>query len=406
MALPTYELRVLSGPQKGASLLLKTGLPIDIGSLNAVGCQVVLRDPLINTQRLRLHVPAKGRMGQDNVLALEPLGCDAQGIRLHVLAGSIEMAGQTLDSPSLVGWPDFVPIKMGDTVLAIGPIQADPSAWAHALNLALMPCSKTLAPAAQNNRPPHTAAQRSVGLWLSIAGGTMTTAALALWVGSTLTSIPPLPTPSEEHRLAKVLSHASFRQLQSSPCPNPQPKLQWRCQLTSKKIIVHGDLLTQAEQAQLEQQLEQTQIDAHLQVRVAEKLQTAVADIYRMNAVTPTIVPNENLSDVGQIQVQTQERDEARLRQIEAIVRHDVVGLSRLQTHNTPPTTEPPPNPGVNDPAKRLASIVAGPTPYVVTADGARYFVGAMLPSGHRLASIANQQIMLEKNGQLTPLTF
>ncbi len=60
----------------------------------------------------------------------------------------------------------------------------------------------------------------------------------------------------------------------------------------------------------------------------------------------------------------------------------------------------------VDDPGKRVASIVPGATPYVVTADGTRYFLGALLPSGHRLAAITETEVMLEKDGKSSPLKF
>jgi type III secretion protein D len=104
--------------------------------------------------------------------------------------------------------------------------------------------------------------------------------------------------------------------------------------------------------------------------------------------------------------VQTHERDEKKLQQIEIVARRDVTGLTNLQAENTPPQVVPEPTQVVDDPGKRVASIVTGATPYVVTADGTRYFVGALLPSGHRLASISEQQVMLDKDGKLTPLKF
>ena len=53
----------------------------------------------------------------------------------------------------------------------------------------------------------------------------------------------------------------------------------------------------------------------------------------------------------------------------------------------------------------RLA-LVPGEPAYVVTVDGARYFVGAMLPSGHRIARIAPQQVVLERDGRQMNLNF
>jgi len=72
-------------------------------------------------------------------------------------------------------------------------------------------------------------------------------------------------------------------------------------------------------------------------------------------------------------------------------------------------SVQPPPAPVVpmtDDPNKRIASLVPGEPAYVVTADGARYFVGAMLPSGWRLSQVAGQSVTLERDGRLTTLQF
>ena len=44
--------------------------------------------------------------------------------------------------------------------------------------------------------------------------------------------------------------------------------------------------------------------------------------------------------------------------------------------------------------------------PYFVTADGSRYFTGAVLPSGHRVMQIADRSVMVERDGLLTRLTL
>jgi type III secretion protein D len=59
-----------------------------------------------------------------------------------------------------------------------------------------------------------------------------------------------------------------------------------------------------------------------------------------------------------------------------------------------------------DDPGKRIASLVPGEPAYLVTADGSRYFVGALLPSGHRVLLIADKTVTVERDGQLTKLTL
>jgi len=50
-----------------------------------------------------------------------------------------------------------------------------------------------------------------------------------------------------------------------------------------------------------------------------------------------------------------------------------------------------------------MATLVSDPG-HIVTADGARWFPGAVLPSGHRLISIENNSIRFEKDGRIEEL--
>jgi type III secretion protein D len=88
-------------------------------------------------------------------------------------------------------------------------------------------------------------------------------------------------------------------------------------------------------------------------------------------------------------------------------VRRDVRGLANLKVVNTaPPAAPPPPPPMPDDPGKRIASVVPGDPAFIVTVDGARYFVGAMLPSGHRITAIAGQRVSLERDGKSSTLNL
>jgi len=47
----------------------------------------------------------------------------------------------------------------------------------------------------------------------------------------------------------------------------------------------------------------------------------------------------------------------------------------------------------------RIVSVVASADPYVVTADGSRYYVGASLPQGGRLAGVKEGEVLVERDG-------
>jgi type III secretion protein D len=86
------------------------------------------------------------------------------------------------------------------------------------------------------------------------------------------------------------------------------------------------------------------------------------------------------------------------------VVRRDVRGLQALEVRNTAKPTPPPAPPVSDDPGKRIASLVPGDPGYLVTADGSRYFIGAQLPTGHRITQIDKSRVTLELHGQSSTL--
>jgi hypothetical protein len=130
----------------------------------------------------------------------------------------------------------------------------------------------------------------------------------------------------------------------------------------------------------------------------------AVAEVFRLHGIAVQAQPRAD----GSIVVQAQERDSWRVEQAEKAARRDVPGLGPLTVRNQPPTATPGPRPPLQaDAGKRITAVVADSgTPYFVTADGSRYFIGALLPSGHRVLQIAEQAVTVERDGQLTRLTL
>jgi type III secretion protein D len=361
MGQSSCELRVLAGPQTGARLALQPGASVDVGSLASGGCQVVLRDPLVREQRVRLHVRSSD-------------------VRVEVLAGEVALAGQRLLAPCTLNWPLFMPLQIGETVLAVGHAgSANDAHWAAALQRALTPQDPdgptVLDPRTSSQNDPEISPKispprRRFEVWLAVGGAVLTLAAASLWGVVSLTPAAAAPAASVAQRSKQLLQASSaFAGLHLvAPAQANEP------------IGIQGNLLTLADRAKLERALADAQIDAAVQVRVGEEIDMAVRDVYRMHGITAQTSPPSTLAGVGSVQVKTQERDEQRLQNISTIAQRDVTGLVHLQVANTPPQVVAPAPPVVDDPGKRVASIVTGATPYVVTADGTRYPAGTASP--------------------------
>ncbi len=88
--------------------------------------------------------------------------------------------------------------------------------------------------------------------------------------------------------------------------------------------------------------------------------------------------------------------------------RHDVVGLRELTVLPAMLDVEEPPPLSMADigGSTRLSRIVDGETAYLASTDGGRYFVGSVLPSGHRVRQITKQAVQLDSDGRLDWVRF
>jgi type III secretion protein D len=88
---------------------------------------------------------------------------------------------------------------------------------------------------------------------------------------------------------------------------------------------------------------------------------------------------------------------------LEAIIQsramREIVGLKRVVVANL----DHPGAAGAGTPVDgtRVVSAIDGKDPYVVTADGSRYYAGASLPQGGKLVGVHAGEILVERNGQI-----
>jgi type III secretion protein D len=75
----------------------------------------------------------------------------------------------------------------------------------------------------------------------------------------------------------------------------------------------------------------------------------------------------------------------------------EIVGLKRVMAINLDRGGSA--TPGTIVDGTRIVSVVASADPYVVTADGSRYYVGASLPQGGRLAGVKEGEVLVERDG-------
>lgn len=115
------------------------------------------------------------------------------------------------------------------------------------------------------------------------------------------------------------------------------------------------------------------------------------------------------LSYIGDRRVQVENLDEhhERVRQAAARVQTDVPQVTQL-VFATPDASAPPEKPRSYADAGegRISARVDGDTAYLAATNGARYFVGSVLPGGQTVRRITEKAVQLERDGEIAWFRF
>lgn len=354
----TFELHVLEGEQQGARTVLPRGQRIIIGG--AFDGDVVLRGAGVLGQRIALVA-------------------DGAALQLQVIEGEIEAGGRRLAAGQSVQLPLDTPVSVGGS--RIGVVRVPEPAAADV-------------PAFEDTSPAVAQLPRTVTLrtWSRrLAGGGAALAAISIGVLAFAYSVAPQPpTAAQQARRAEALLHgAGLQRLAVSAASNGE-------------LRIDGYLETTAQRAKAEQIVAGEGLVPRWQVFVNENVASAVQDVFRTHGVAARV----EAVGPGAMRVDTTVADPRVLETIRSSARRDVPGLAALELRNDPLPAQGAPTPAIEDPGKRVASIAPGDPPYVVTVDGTRYFEGALLPTGHRIAGIEEHRVVLDFNGVRTALVF
>lgn len=371
--LHALELRVVEGPQAGARAPLAAGTGFVIATAGSGGADadIILRDAGAAPARVRV-TPELGHAP------------------LEVLEGEVRLGGQLLCAGARAAWARHAPLAIGASVVAFGLACED--LWPSGV-----PAAGAQEPPGEFETPAGAGAARAARrplrrraeVWLAATGaGVLFACAGTLWMAH-VAAAPQALQEVANAPLDAALAGSEFAALKLTARPDG-------------RLALRGRLATMAERARLDLWLAAQHATPVLDVVVDEAVAREVAEVFRVQGVAV----QARVAGPGHIVAEAAEADAARLARAEDAARRDVRGLDRFDLRNSVQPPPAPVAPVADDPNKRIASLVPGDPAYVVTADGARYFVGAMLPSGWRLAQVAGQSVTLERDGQLTRLQF
>lgn len=375
-----YELRVLSGPQQGARIPVSMGRPLKVS--HQLTGDVMLRS--VSGGALDLH-----------------LEVHRAGVAVRLAAGVVGVVGgQSLE----VGGVTDVPLG---SILTVNGVEVHlcalhkegVSAEAQGsvgVDAALASAEATVTDEAEpaGGEPPVPAkagwlpgAAASPLLKRSMLGGlALVATSLSMWAVATVVSPPQ--TPQAQASKAQALLHSRG----------------WGD--TRVEAVAGGHLAVLGVFPSVEDRTRALRVlsGEGLSVEMAANIEAsaleAVRELLRVKGVTAQVqevAPGHIRVDAG-VEPKLAER-------VEVDLRADVVGLKSLEFNNIPPkpVTRAP---TVDDPGKRVVGVMPGKPSFVVTADGAKYFVGAMLPSGHRIREIEGRSVRMDREGQSSTLQF
>lgn len=345
------QLVVTSGLQRGASVFVDGSGEYSLGG---AGADIRLRDPGVGRARAVLRHTATGLelCHVDGDLALNntaltpgasmPLAAGSE-ITLGTVAVSVTAVDEKHDAVPNIGEPPPIAALAGDSL-------------------------------ASDSRRVNRRVARSAAVLLVAAAAALV---LNQWRSA--------PTPAEvaAAHLSDVVAEPQFAHLKVSG--------------DEEQGFIDGVLPDAEARAALEQWLETRGLRAVNRVETDATLANKVLDVLRVNAVDAELV--SSLS--GRVEVATALPAERDLEALQALVYRDVPAVSTLILNNTPPVEALSADPG-----KRITMVISADPAHIVTVDESRYFINSILPSGHRIESIADNNVTVVRNGQRTVLDF
>ncbi len=311
---------------------------------------------------------------------------------LDLVEGEVSFLGHVASAPSRAILPAYAPLILGDSALAIG--EPGSARWADAERL--LAVSRGDAPAAAEADgsealppwrvlSPMVAALPRFAPVLPIAGGALAAVlVLALIWGGVSRLLSSAPTPSAAQA---ALVRDGFKTVQ--------------VEAGGQGLLVKGLLPHERDLARLKSDVAGRGWPALVAVRTNDTLVRNVADVMRTNGFEG----EAKAIGLGVVAVSLKSGadDPARLELLRRRILQDAPGLRQLAIEGEAGGDADLLG---SDPNKKVVSVVGGDEGYVQTADGARYFVGAVLPTGHTITAIDGQSVTVQKDGRTTQLAF
>jgi type III secretion system YscD/HrpQ family protein len=380
VAAPEIEslvLRVLAGRVRGASAPLERGRVIAVG--HDLDADIVLRDA--SAEGVRLTLKAR-----------------ADAADLDLTSGAVTLLGHELTAPAQAILPLYLPLLIGDNAVAIG--EAESPRWSEAERI--LAAARPLpdddgedddAPAGDGRNwqyllnNTNALVSRSAKFVPVLLIAVITVSALF----AVSTGVPAWPkSQPKPAKVQAVLSEEGFDKLVVT-------------KTEAGDLRIEGMLASDAERVRLQRILAAREWHPRLELQTHDGIARQVEELYLANGVKAAA----RSVGAGMVRLDVTGSDPDEAARLERLAMGEIKGLRRIDVSMLPGADEGGRFEDIQQGGgKRVVSVIGGERGHVTTADGARYFPGAVLPTGHRIVSIEDTRVLVERNGSRSELNF
>lgn len=370
-------LRVLAGRVRGASAPLERGRVIAVG--HDLDADIVLRDA--SAEGVRLTLKAR-----------------ADAADLELTSGAVTLLGHELTAPAQAILPLYLPLLIGDNAVAIG--EAESPRWNEAERI--LAAARPLpddhsdeddAPAGDGRNWQYLL--NNTNALVSRSAKFVPVLLIAVITVSALfaisTGVPAWPkSQPKPAKVQAVLSEEGFDKLVVT-------------KTEAGDLRIEGMLASDAERVRLQRILAAREWRPRLELQTHDGIARQVEELYLANGVKAAA----RSVGAGMVRLDVTGSDPDEAARLERLAMGEIKGLRRIDVSMLPGADEGGRFEDIQQGGgKRVVSVIGGERGHVTTADGARYFPGAVLPTGHRIVSIEDTRVLVERNGSRSELNF
>jgi type III secretion protein D len=337
--------------------------------------------------------------GLGNDVVLRGAGCQGIAVELRpgdgsaalrVLSGQIELLGRTLGEGEEAVLPPYLPFRIGEHLIAHG--DSGSPRWTDAADMATGPCAAPVVPLPAPKLADRAQAMGRSALTriverISVMHVAVTSAAVMLVAAAA----GPTGAFIEEQfggpaALQSAYREAGLRALEVTRNP-------------SGGLIVAGAVEDEGDIARVRQIAAQAYAPVMIDVTSSASLANAATDILTAQGIDARAVP----AGLGGVAVEAPYLPADKQDELRKLLSSDLPGLRRVSFRVDDSRGGNPLQTLFASSGSGLATVVEDPG-HIVTADGSRWFPGAVLPTGHRLVAVEAGVVRFEKDGRVEEL--